>query len=536
MRQNLPITQREYPFPPNRTLVSVTDLKGRITYCNPAFIEVSGYSREELLGQPHNLVRHPDMPAEAFRDMWATIESGRPWAGVVKNRRKNGDHYWVVANATPMMDAGRITGYLSVRNQPSREAIQGAEALYATMQAEAAQGRLQHVLKAGRVRRTGWRGQLQTLTQPSTRTRLLSVQLLGAVATGGTALAGLPAPVTVGVALLSGVIAYLATRALAIAPVHRLVADANHLAAGDLTHEITTGASGAPGQLQQALQQMSLSLRTVVQDVRTEVDQLSTAVAQIATGNQDLASRTESQASSLEQTAASMEQINGTVQHSADAAQQGAHLAQETSLITQRSNEAVLAVTQTMGGIAESSSRIGEIIHLIEGVAFQTNILALNAAVEAARAGEAGRGFAVVAAEVRSLAHRTSEAAREIKQLIQESADRVRQGGERTDDARARMQEAIAAVHKVSGVLDAISGASREQQLGIGQINEAVAHMDSITQQNASMVEELASAAQSLTAQVQGVSHSMRLFRLQPGERTLSEMDAVELRRQGKGR
>lgn len=167
MRQNLPITQREYPFPPNRTLVSVTDLKGRITYCNPAFIEVSGYSREELLGQPHNLVRHPDMPAEAFRDMWATIESGRPWAGVVKNRRKNGDHYWVVANATPMMDAGRITGYLSVRNQPSREAIQGAEALYATMQAEAAQGRLQHVLKAGRVRRTGWRGQLQTLTQPS---------------------------------------------------------------------------------------------------------------------------------------------------------------------------------------------------------------------------------------------------------------------------------------------------------------------------------------------------------------------------------
>ena len=203
----------------------------------------------------------------------------------------------------------------------------------------------------------------------STRTRLLSVQLLGAVATGGTALAGLPAPVTVGVALLSGVIAYLATRALAIAPVHRLVADANHLAAGDLTHEITTGASGAPGQLQQALQQMSLSLRTVVQDVRTEVDQLSIAVAQIATGNQDLASRTESQASSLEQTAASMEQINGTVQHSADAAQQGAHLAQETSHITQRSNEAVLAVTQTMGGIAESSSRIGEIIHLIEGVA-----------------------------------------------------------------------------------------------------------------------------------------------------------------------
>ena len=203
--------------------------------------------------------------------------------------------------------------------------------------------------------------------------------------------------------------------------------------------------------------------------------------------------------------------------------------------VARHSHDAVMNVVQAMDAINDSSRRIGDIIQVIEGVAFQTNILALNAAVEAARAGEAGRGFAVVAAEVRSLAHRTSEAAREIKQLIQESADRVRQGGERTDDARARMQEAIAAVHKVSGVLEAISGASREQQLGIGQINEAVAHMDSITQQNAAMVEELASAARSLTAQVQGVSHSMRLFRLQPGERTLSEMDAVELRRQHKG-
>ncbi len=535
MRQNLPVTQHEYPFPPDRTLVSVTDLKGRITYCNPAFIEVSGYAKEELLGQAHNLVRHPDMPSEAFRDMWATIEAGHPWMGLVKNRRKNGDHYWVVANATPMMDGGRITGYLSVRSQPTREAVQATEALYATLRNEAAQGRQRHVLKAGRVRRTGWAGQVQRLTQPSTRLRLLGVQIGGAALTGGSAWVGGPAWLTAALALLSGLVAYAVTRALAITPVHRLVADAHHLAAGDLTHDIETGASGAAGQLQQALQQMSLSLRTVVQDVRDEVDHLSTAVAQVAAGNQDLAARTESQASSLEQTAASMEEINGTVQHSADAAQQGAKLAQETSLITQRSNDAVQAVTQTMSGIADSSHRIGEIIHLIEGVAFQTNILALNAAVEAARAGEAGRGFAVVATEVRSLAHRTSEAAREIKQLIQESAHRVRQGGERTDEASARMQEAIQAVHKVSGVLDAISSASHEQQLGMGQINEAVAHMDSITQQNAALVEELAATASSLTTQAQGVSHSMRLFRLRRGEHTLSELDADAMRREHAG-
>ncbi len=535
MRLNLPVTQREYPFPPNRTLVSVTDLKGRITYCNPAFIEVSGYSREELLGQPHNILRHPDMPAEAFRDMWATIESGRPWSGVVKNRRKNGDHYWVVAGATPMMDGDRITGYLSVRHEPTREAIQAADALYATMRAEAESGTLKHVLRSGQVLRAGWWGGVQHQLRASTRLRLVAVQGTGAALTAGAALLGAPAAVTAGLAVLAGVGSYLATRALTIMPIQRLLDDAYHLSAGDLSFPIGTGARGAAGQLQQAMMQMSLNLRTVVQDVRNEVDHLSTAVAQIAAGNQDLASRTESQASSLEQTAASMEQINGTVQQSADAALRGAQLAQETSHITHRSNEAVQAVTQTMAGIAESSRRIGEIIHLIEGVAFQTNILALNAAVEAARAGEAGRGFAVVASEVRSLAHRTSEAAREIKQLIHESAERVQEGEARTNDAGARMREAIEAVQKVSDVLDAISGASREQQLGIGQINEAVSHMDSITQQNAAMVEELASTARSLTSQAQGVSHSMRLFRLQRGEHTLTDLDAVALRREAKG-
>ncbi|MBN8488953.1 MAG: PAS domain-containing protein, partial [Burkholderiales bacterium] len=158
MRLNAPVIPEEVLLPPGSTLVSTTDLKGRITYCNAAFIEVSGYTREELMGQPHNLIRHPDMPAEGFRDLWSTIEAGRPWTGVVKNRRKDGRHYWVQANVTPIVEDGRPVGYLSVRGVPTREQVAACEALYATMRAEAEQGRLLHVLKAGRVLRMDLRG------------------------------------------------------------------------------------------------------------------------------------------------------------------------------------------------------------------------------------------------------------------------------------------------------------------------------------------------------------------------------------------
>jgi aerotaxis receptor len=153
MRDNQPVSHQEYLLQESQTLVSVTDLKGRITYCNPAFIEVSGFTRDELLGQPHNIVRHPDMPEEAFRDLWGTIQAGLPWQGLVKNRRKNGDHYWVQANATPMMDGDQITGFLSVRTTPTREQVNGAEALYARMRDEASTGQRRHVLHRGQMRR-----------------------------------------------------------------------------------------------------------------------------------------------------------------------------------------------------------------------------------------------------------------------------------------------------------------------------------------------------------------------------------------------
>jgi aerotaxis receptor len=536
MRINLPVTQHEYEFPADQTLISVTDLKGRITYCNPNFVMVSGYTEDELLGQPHNMIRHPDMPQEAFRDMWDTIEAGHPWTALVKNRRKNGDHYWVRANATPVRSGDQIVGYLSVRTRPARTEIEGAAALYATMQAEAQAGKLVHVLRQGQLIKRTPLGAITRALKPGLRGKLGWLALLAAgVPVLATALA---APLWA--TLLAGVAAAAVSASVAWRmvgqPLMQIVEEANRLAAGDLSQPVVTGAGGMVGQIQQALAQMALNVRTVVYDVRHEVGNLRGQAQEIAAGNQDMSERTESQASSLEETAASTEEINGTVKQTTHLAVEGAHLADETAQVARRSHEAVMAVSATMDSIADSSRRIGDIIQVIEGVAFQTNILALNAAVEAARAGEAGRGFAVVASEVRALAQRTSSAAKEIRQLIEESRHRVDEGSQRTVDARSRMDEAMSAVDRVTSVLREIQTASTEQQTGVAQINEAMAHMDGITQQNAAMVEQLAAAAQSLNAQVQQVHSTIQVFRLTTNDATLAELDAVALREQGKAR
>ena len=316
-------------------------------------------------------------------------------------------------------------------------------------------------------------------------------------------------------ALAGGLVAVLLIRGIG-ASLAEAVRVARSVAAGDLTQAVHIDHDDEVGQLLTALQAMTTSLAGIVGDVRRGTDAIATASNQIATGNQDLAARTEQQASSLEETAASMEELTSNVKNNADNARQANTLAETASGVAGRGGDVIRAVVGTMGEISASSRRIAEIIGVIDAIAFQTNILALNAAVEAARAGEQGRGFAVVASEVRNLAQRSAGAAREIKQLIEHSVERVEAGGRLVEQAGATMHDIVTSVQRVTDIMGEITAASREQTAGIGQINVAVAQMDQVTQQNAALVEEAAAAAGTMHEQAQRLAASVGVFRVGP--------------------
>ncbi|MBV8618001.1 MAG: HAMP domain-containing protein [Curvibacter sp.] len=297
----------------------------------------------------------------------------------------------------------------------------------------------------------------------------------------------------------------------------RAVAVARAVADGDLSERPQVEGRDEFAGLMQSLSDMSDSLQAIVASVREGTDNIAMASAEIAHGNQDLSARTESQASAIEQTSASMEQLSATVRHNADHATQATELALDASQVAVRGGDVVASVVSTMGGISEASKKISDIIGVIDGIAFQTNILALNAAVEAARAGEQGRGFAVVAGEVRSLAGRSAQAAREIKSLISDSAERVERGSTLVAQAGDTMADVVSRIHKVAELMKDVRQASSQQSAGVAQVGEAVHQMDQSTQQNAALVEQVSAAASSLESQSRRLVEAVSVFQIQPG-------------------
>ncbi|WP_416410454.1 methyl-accepting chemotaxis protein [Pantoea sp. App145] len=510
MRNNQPITQREYVFDDHATLMSTTDLNSYITYANDAFIEVSGFTPEEVNGQPHNMVRHPDMPPEAFADMWATLKQGEPWTALVKNRRKNGDHYWVRANAIPVVRAGQVQGYMSVRTKPTPEEIRQSEALYRDFREGRSKGRRFHKgLIVGR-----FSALLKTLPL---RWRIRSpLAALLPLSVLGVWLLGLP-PLALGyfsggMALLL-LLASLWLEQQISRPMERICHQALSVATG-ASHKVEQmDRVDEIGVTLRAIGQLGLMFRWLVDDVSGQAINVLGASDAIARSNDELSRRTEQAAANVQQTAATMNEMTATVKSNTETASEVNDLSANTSQAAVQGGKVMQEMVGMMAEIADSAKRIANITSVIDGIAFQTNILALNAAVEAARAGEQGKGFAVVAGEVRNLAQRSATAASEIKKLVETSASRVQSGSSHADAAGRTMQDIVEQVQHVTALIAQISAATAEQSVALSEVSGAVEDLDDITHQNAARVQEGAEASERMARQANRLVEAISVFR-----------------------
>ncbi|MEQ1621034.1 MAG: methyl-accepting chemotaxis protein, partial [Methylococcales bacterium] len=730
MKINMPVTDKEAPMRPGTVLVTRTDLKGNITYANDAFVQVSGFAREELIGANHNIVRHPDMPPEAFEDMWTSLKLGNPWHGIVKNRTKNGDYYWVNANAMPVFKNAQVHEYLSVRHSPKPKEVEAAQHLYRDIANKKAsinpkglsalvknikempiRGKMLFVLVGflGPVAFLNYQlvvnGQYELLAGVTLSALLASLSLWNFVNTVGNSIEksihalyrlsegkfGSPldikrndilgdffralyaTEVKLGVdfaqtqqstsealriirglenvqssvlladntfsiiftnraatqlfknaendlrreypefgvdklmgsdfnifnkhsdhqreklqnlteALVSELVIAGRTLRVIVNPVidvngdrlgyvaewidrtlevhiegeieqlvqgvkegdlsnrismsgkqgfnktlsagindltdriETVFSDINRvieaMADGDMTSAITSEYQGVYAECKNNINDTTAKLSEFVQQIRDAAVFIDSSAQEMASGNNNLSHRVEQQAASLEETAASMEELASTVKHNAENTQQANQVVESARQLAEKGGDVVKSAISAMQEINESSNRIAEIISVIDEIAFQTNLLALNASVEAARAGEQGRGFSVVATEVRNLAQRSADAAKQSNELIQNSVQKVRAGTAFVNETGAALTEIVESVARVGDLVAHIAAASSEQTSGIDQVNLAVAQMDDITQQNAALAEEAAASAMAMSEQSGNMTRLINFFKV----------------------
>ena len=513
MKINLPVTNVEHPFPKGEAIVSKTDLKGMITHANDAFVETSGFSRKELVGENHNVVRHPEMPPEAFADLWATIAAGNPWRGIVRNRRKNGDHYWVKALVVPVRKHDQTVGYMSVRTEATAEEKAEAGDLYRNVMAKRA--RLKRVRLADFLPASSFNVRYGLFVATMS---LLSVGSGVAGLAGASGLAVLACAASFALAITSAVFMALTVNR----PLEQAVGYFDQMAQGNLDNEIPVDRPDEVGRVLAGLATAQAHMRVMIDEIRISAkavdrrcEQLENEVRRATGLSGDQADRVRQVSAAMDEVSASVTEVAQTAAGAADSAKKTLEVVNEGNQRMTRSMEAtdqVAAAVQASGQqidrLSQSIDRIGTVTRVIKDIADQTNLLALNAAIEAARAGEQGRGFAVVADEVRKLAERTANSTGDISRMVAEiqattrsavaamenAVQRVSQGRGLIEETHESLQRITALSESVTGMSDCIAHAAREQSLATEEVARNAEQMSQLIEENGASVAQVSDA------------------------------------------